>query len=142
MAWNCVQKVTSRMGNFSKRSKSARSWGGLCPSLAGNEGKDAPPQHPGGREGCWMNYFEFIFVVLLNSTPKNTPTLNDSPAYSPRLLDGGFFYSLVLLHPVSLLSKTSECTLFVRHTSADVDRCVEYPVHSTIFTTSPILVIF
>ena len=39
MNFQNAQKVTSRMGNFSKRSKSARGWGGgLCPSLAGNEG--------------------------------------------------------------------------------------------------------
>ena len=50
------------------------------------------------------------------------PTLMLHPAPSP---PPGWRASLATLHPVSLLSKTSECTLFVRHTSADVDRCVD-----------------
>ena len=92
--------------------------------------KDAPPPTP-RRQGGLLDELFWVYIrcfVELNSKEHSNSKWFSSILSPPP----GWGASLVLVHPVSLLSKTSECTLFVRHTSADVDRCVDYPVHSTI----------
>ena len=66
MNFQNAQKVTSRMGNFSKRSKSARSWGGGCVLLLPVM-RAMPSLRAGGRRKSVLEIWKVR--VLISKTP-------------------------------------------------------------------------